>query len=55
MAVKLREDSDALCEMLTEFSSGHICAYYSELGNFHLDGAFLQMQTHLVPKIMHQK
>ena len=24
------------------------------LGHFHLDGANLQIQTHLVPKIMHQ-
>ena len=37
-------------EMLSEFSSGHICACYQDLGHFHLDGANLQMQTHLVPK-----
>ena len=36
-------------KMLSEFSSGHISAWY-----FHLDGANVQMQTHLVPKIMHQ-
>ena len=41
--------------MLSEFSSGHICICYLGLGHFHLDGANLQMQTHLVPKIMHQK
>ena len=33
--------------MLGEFLSG--------LGHFHLDGANFQMQTHIVPKIMHQK
>ena len=27
-AVKLQQDFDALCEMLSEFSSGHICACY---------------------------
>ena len=27
---------------------------YLGLGHFHLDGANLQMQTHLVPKKMHQ-
>ena len=43
-----------MCEMLSEFSSGHICACYDELGHFHLDDANLQMQTHLVSKIMHQ-
>ena len=37
--------------MLSEFSSGHICAW---LVHFHLDGTNLQMQTHLVSKIMHQ-
>ena len=41
--------------MLSEFLSGHIRACYQGLGHFHLDGAHLQMQTHLVPKIMHQK
>ena len=41
--------------MLSEFSSGHICDCYKGLEHFHLDGAYLQMQTHLVPKIMHQK
>ena len=40
--------------MLGEFSSGHICACYKGLGHFHLTGGNLQMQTHLVPKIMHQ-
>ena len=50
-AVKLCKDFEALCEMLSEFSSGHICACYSKLGQFHLDGANLQMQTYL----MHQK
>ena len=40
--------------MLSEFSSGHICACYLGLGHFHLDGANFQMQTHLVPKIMHK-
>ena len=44
-----------LCEMISEFSSGHIYACYLGLGHFHLDSAYLQMQTHLVPKIMHQK
>ena len=44
----------ALCEIFSEFSSGHICAFHLGLGHFHLDGANLQMQTHLVPKIMHQ-
>ena len=37
-------------EMLSEFSSGHICACYQDLEHFNLDGANLQMQTHLVPK-----
>ena len=41
--------------MLSEFSSGHICACYEGLGHFHLDGVNLQMQTHFVSKIMHQK
>ena len=50
-AIKLCKDFEALCEMLSEFSSGHICACYSKLGQFHLDGANLQMQTYL----MHQK
>ena len=45
---------DALCEMLSEFSSGNVCACYKGLGHFHLDGANVQMQTHLVPKIMQQ-
>ena len=40
--------------MLGEFSSGHICACYQGLGHFHLDDANLQIQTHLVPKIMHK-
>ena len=40
--------------MLSEFSCGHICACYKGLGHFHLDGANLQMQTHLVCKMMHQ-
>ena len=40
--------------MLSEFSSGHICACYKGLGYFHLDGANLQLQSRLVPKIMHQ-
>ena len=53
-AVKLQQDFDALCEMLSEFSSGHICACYWGLGHFHLDGANLQTQTHLVSKIIHQ-
>ena len=54
-AVKLRQDFDALCEMIYEFSSGHICACYLGLGHFHLDGANFKIQTHLVCKIMHQK
>ena len=53
--VKLQQHFDVLCEMLSEFSSGHICACYKGLGYFQLDGANLQMQTQLVPKIMHQK
>ena len=40
--------------MLSEFSSGHIWACYKGLGYFHLDGENLQIQTHLVSKIMHQ-
>ena len=40
--------------MLSVFSSGHICACYFGLGHYHLDGANLRMQTHLVSKIMHQ-
>ena len=40
--------------MLNEFSSGHICACTQGLGHFNLDGTNLQMQTHLVPKIMLQ-
>ena len=40
--------------MLSGFSSGNNCACCSGLGHFHLDGANLQMQTHLVSKIMHQ-
>ena len=40
--------------MLSEFSSGQICACYLGLGHFHLYGANLQMQTHLVPKVIHQ-
>ena len=39
-------------EMLSEFSSGHICACYQDLEHFNLDGANLQMQTHLVPKLI---
>ena len=54
-AVKLQQDFDALCEMLSEFSSGHICACYYGLGHFNLDNANLQKQTNLVPQIMHQK
>ena len=41
--------------MLIEFSSRHFCACYLGLGHFHLYGANLLMQTHLVPKIMQQK
>ena len=36
--------------MLSQFSS----ACYYGLGHFHIDGANLHMQTHLVSKIMHQ-
>ena len=36
-----------MSDMLGEFLSG--------LGHFHLDGANFKMQTHIVPKIMHQK
>ena len=36
--------------MHSKFSSGHIFACYKGLGHYHLDGANLQMQTHLVPK-----
>ena len=54
-AIKLWQDFDAFCEMLSRFSSGHICACYQVLGHYHLDGANLQtIETHLVPKIMHQ-
>ena len=42
-AVKLQQDFDALCEMISEFSSGHICACYWGIGHFHLDGTNLQM------------
>ena len=52
-AIKLCKDFEALCEMLSEFSSGHICACYSKLGQYNLDGANLQMQTYLV--LRHQK
>ena len=45
-AIKLRQDFDALSEMLSEFSSGHICVCYKGLGHFHLDGENLQMQNH---------
>ena len=31
-----------------------ICACFLGLGHFHLEGANLQIQTHLEPKIMHQ-
>ena len=48
-------DFDAFCEMLSEFSSGNICDCYYGLGHFHIDGVNLQMQTHLVSKITHQK
>ena len=41
--------------MLSEFSSGHICACYAGLGHLNIYGVNLQMQTHLVSKIMHQK
>ena len=40
--------------MLSEISSGNICACCLELGHFHLDVSNLQMQTHLVSKIMDQ-
>ena len=40
--------------MLSEFPSGRISACYEGLGHFQLDGANLQMQTHLVSKIMHK-
>ena len=53
-AVKLRQDFDACCDMLSEVSSGHISTWFYGLGFFNLDGANLQMQTHLVSKIMHQ-
>ena len=43
-----------MCELLCEFSNGHICACREGLGYFHLDGANLQMQTRLVSKMMHQ-
>ena len=53
--IKLWQDFDAFCEMLSEFSNRHICACYLGLGHFHLDGANFKIQTHLVCKIMHQK
>ena len=53
-AIKLRQDFEALWEVLSGFSSGHTCACCSGLGHFDLVGVNLQMQTHLVSKIMHQ-
>ena len=41
--------------MFSEFSSRLICACYLGLGHVNLDGTNSQMQTHLVPQIMHQK
>ena len=47
------QDSKLLCEMLSEFSSGHSWASINDL-DIHRDGANLQILTRLVPKIMHQ-
>ena len=46
---------DALFEVLSEFSGGHICScFHQGLGPFHIDMCKFAMQIHYVPKIMHQ-
>ena len=46
-AINLWQDFDAMCEMLTVFSSWHICASYIRTLSSWVDGTNLQMQTHL--------
>ena len=41
-------------EVLSEFSSGHICPCFEGLAHFDLEAKHLQMQTLFVLQIMHQ-